>query len=173
LARRLQENGWLFATIFTISTTFISPLFAGELSAASDKAAPVNSKQIASVTGVSRPASARKAATSVKLKAVANGSAANPESGLQALMDAHALAAAGRLVPPSVQEAADLGCETARKLMRKAAVNLSQCGQWLVSLEQQLNSAPVATPAGPPYITRSIRHLRLMPDGRIKTVVPN
>lgn len=171
MARRLHENGLLTIAIFSLFTASTLSVSAGERSKASDNALAESGKQIASVLGLSRPASAAGAQGSSK-KAVATAKA-GADQAIHSLIDGKSLAEAGKLIPPSVQEAADLGCDTARKLMRRAAINLSQCGQWLVSLEQQLNSAPVITPAGPPYITRSSRHLRLMPDGRIKTVVAN
>lgn len=171
LARRLHENGLLTVAIFSLFTASTLSVSAGEQSKASDNALTESEKQIASVFGLSRPTSAS-GALAVSKNAAAKGKA-GADGAIHSLIDGKALAEAGKLIPPSVQEAADLGCDTARKLMRRAAVNLNQCGQWLVSLEQQFNSAPVVTPAGSPYITRSSRHLRLMPDGRVKTVVAN
>lgn len=74
-------------------------------------------------------------------------------------------------MPRDLQEAADRGCQAAREGIHLVAARFDQAGKWLAHIAAQMNSLPVVTPVGSPYVSKSDRHLRIMPDGRLKTVV--
>lgn len=76
-----------------------------------------------------------------------------------------------RDLPVCVQSAADRSCKIARQFGQILAGKSGQVEQWLAHCWKQMNTLPVVTPVGSPYVTPSSRHLRLMPDGRLKTVV--
>ena len=145
----------LLVAVFLLGDLATVPLPA----VASDRgSAPANAagRQIASVTGIARGERSQ---------------TAKPAGKCAKLAGAEFLAHAQKALPVTVQDAADRSCQAARQCMHVAAANLSHFGQWLVQIDRQLNALPVATPVGSPYVTGSSKHLRMMPDGRLKTVI--
>lgn len=152
----------------------VLPANAGERLGAADNAGNAGGRQLASVLGVPRPVH-RGPLHLARIEHRVSGAKTGGNKGLESPVKATGefVQAVATELPPTVQNAADRGCEAARQFLKLAAVKLDLLGRWAAGLWRQTNSLPVMTPAGNSYVPISARHLFLARDGRLKTVAPH
>jgi len=78
-------------------------------------------------------------------------------------------------VPKSLEEAADAAWVASNKFAKTSYKKVMEVWKWVAAWYKQNNSAPIATPAGSPYVQGPVQHtphqLYYTNEGRLKTVV--